>query len=149
MAIIRFNDMLNPFDRLLELQREMDRFFNRDLFPVPSTFTKGLFPAINIFEKENAYVLTLELPGFSIDDLNMQMMEKQLIVEGKRKPDFDEKKVTFHRRERQWGHFSRSITLPDKVNREKVIAKMKDGVLVVTVAKAEETLARQIKISAD
>jgi len=149
MAIIRFNNILNPFERLFQLQREMDRFFNRELSPVPSTFTRGLFPAINIFEKENTYVLTMELPGFNIDDLNVQILEKQLIVEGKRKSDFDEKNVTFHRRERQWGQFSRSVTLPDKVNREKVNAKMKDGVLMVTIAKAEETLPKQITISTD
>jgi len=149
MAIIRFNNILNPFERLFQLQSEMDRFFNRELSPVPSTFTRGLFPAINIFERENSFVLTMELPGFNIDDLNVQILEKQLIVEGKRKPDFDEKNVTFHRRERQWGQFSRSVTLPDKVNREKVNAKMKDGVLMVTIAKAEETLPKQIKISVE
>jgi len=149
MAIIRFNNLLNPFERLFQLQSEMDRFFNRDLFPVPSTFTKGLFPAINIFEKDNSYILTVELPGFNIDDLNVQIFEKQLIIEGKRKADFDEKNVTFHRRERQSGHFSRSVTLPDKVDRERVNAKMKDGVLIMNIAKAEEVLPRQIKISAD
>ena len=147
MAMIRFNNIHNPFERLFKLQKELDRYFNKDLFPVPSTSAYGLFPAINLFEMDNNFIVTMELPGFKEDEVNLEILDKQLKIDGKRKFDFDEKNVTFHRRERQWGHFNRSITLPDKVNREKVSANMKDGILKITIAKADEVVPKQIQIN--
>lgn len=148
MAIIRFHNLENPFERLFRLQNELERYFDRDLFNVPSTFGRGLFPAFNLFEKDNHYVLTMELPGFSEKDIQLNIVEKQVVISGKRSVKPEEKTV-YHRRERQSGEFNRSIALPDKVDPEKVTASLKNGVLMLTISKAKEATPRQISITTE
>lgn len=149
MAIIRFQHLENPFEKLFNLQKELDRYFDRELFSSPTTFGRGLYPAFNLFEKGSTYVLTMELPGFSEKDINVEVVEKQVVIAGKRAFQAEEKGVIYHRRERQAGEFNRSITLPDKVDPEKVTAALKNGILTLQVEKAKETQPRQITIKAE
>jgi len=149
MAIIRFQNIQNPFERLLSLQNELERYFERDLFHIPKTTGRGLFPPINLFEKDNGFTVTMELPGFSEKDINIEVVDKQVVVSGKRTVKVDNENITYHRKEREWGEFSRSFTLPDKVDSEKVKATLKNGILTIKVAKAEEVIPKQITINVE
>jgi len=149
MAIIRFQHLENPFERLFNLQQELDRYFDRELFSYPTTFGRGLYPAFNLFEKGSSYVMTMELPGFGEGDIAVEVVEKQVVISGKRSFQPEEKGVIYHRRERQAGEFSRSISLPDKVDPEKVTASLKNGILTLQVEKAKEMQPRQITIKAE
>lgn len=149
MAIIRFQNIQNPLERLLSLQNELERYFERDLFNIPKTTGRGLFPPINLFEKDNGFTVTMELPGFSEKDINIEVVDKQVVVSGKRTVKVDNENITYHRKEREWGEFSRSFTLPDKVDSEKVKATLKNGILTIDIAKAKEVIPKQITISVE
>ena len=149
MAIIRFQNMENPFERLFHLQNELDRYLDREMFGYPSTFGRGLFPAFNLFEKESDYIVTMELPGFNEKDINVQVMDRQLVISGKRTLQSEEKGMIYHRRERQSGEFNRTFTLPDKVDSEKVKASLKNGVLTLTIGKAKDTMPKSISVTTE
>lgn len=136
--------------------REMERFFSDDDFFAPFTSLGRAFdpdrwmPAMDVREEDNAYTVTVELPGLTKKDIEVAVEDNVLTVRGERKlesEEGDEKKGRFHRVERAYGEFARSFTLPKTVSSEKVKAEFKDGVLHLTLPKAKESLARQIEIN--
>lgn len=135
----------NAFHELDRMRREMDSLFGRlsDTFPRVSA---GVFPAINLSEDSENYYVRAELPGVTAEDLDIQVTANKLSISGERriKPETDG--VRYHRREREAGNFSRMIGLPGEINTEKVDAGLNDGILTVTVPKAEAAKPRQITI---
>ena len=130
---------------LLNLQRQIDRFFGEDLYP-KSTFGRGIYPAVNLFETEGSVVLKAELPGMKKDDIKIELCANTLSISGAKNQDYD-KDVTFHRREREWGSFSRKIQLPLDVDAEKIKAEMQNGVLTINLEKAPTAKPKQITIN--
>jgi HSP20 family protein len=108
----------------------------------------GVFPAINVSEDAEALYVRAELPGMAADDLEITMENETLTISGERKMPAESKEVSYHRREREWGTFSRSFTLNTRVDADKVLARHKDGVLTITLPKAAEARPRQIAIQA-
>ena len=129
------------FSELFDFQREIDRYFGRDVFQ-GTTYSRGVVPAVNLFERKDELVVTAEIPGINQNELENNV----LTLSGEKKPE-DAENVSYHRRERDYGRFSRSIQLPYKVDSEKASADYRNGILFVTVAKAEEAKPRQIKIN--
>ena len=103
-------------------------------------------PAVDISEREDAYMVAAEVPGVAIDDLEITFEGGLLTLEGTRRaaPEFAEEQI--HRAERNYGHFRRSITLPTHVKPEAIQASAQNGVLQIMVPKAEEAPAQRIQV---
>jgi HSP20 family protein len=135
---------MTDFERTFE---EMNRLF--DFFDQPlglRSMPRGTFPAINVYDTENELVLTAEIPGVEAKDLDIQVLENSITLSGKRNGHQDN--VRYYRRERVSGSFTRTLTLSDKVDPDKVSAEYKNGILTVHMPKARESKPRSIKIKA-
>jgi HSP20 family protein len=104
---------------------------------------------VDIYETDKSIVLKVELPGLSKEDINKEIKDDNLILRGERKFEKDIREENYHRIERSYGKFSRSFSLPSTIDRNKVDATFKDGVLEITIPKAEETKPKQIEIKQD
>ncbi len=126
------------------LQREMDRMFEEfSQFRLRSPLR---YPAINIWANEDSALLTAEVPGIGKDDLEINVTGDTLTISGERKPDDIPEGATYHRRERGFGKFSRSIQLPFTVDVEKVKATFKNGVLKVVLPRVEAEKPKKIAV---
>lgn len=101
-------------------------------------------PPTDLYERENAYVLESELPGFSRDDIRVSLEDGMLSISGRREVTDEEK--SYRRRERAEGRFERRFRLPRSVEAENVEARMENGILRVRVPKAEEARSRKIEV---
>jgi HSP20 family protein len=152
--VIRFSDqpVFNPWLEFERLRREMDRIINGRL-DAPSRFSRtNVFPALNISEdKDNLYVRA-ELPGIKAAQIELAVEGETLTIKGERKPyspDSPANKFSYHRRELEYGNFSRAVTLPTKIVPDKVNAKAENGILTIILPKAEEVKPRQITVKVD
>lgn len=109
--------------------------------------TRTWQPPVDIQETEDAYRLIAELPGLTRDDIAITLENNVLRLSGERKFERDAKKDSYQRIERTYGTFTRSFALPSQVNAEGVTATFADGVLTLTVPKAEQAKPRKIAIS--
>jgi HSP20 family protein len=127
-----------------QLQREMnclmDSSFGRRAFGSPS------FPAINIWTSEDGQIITAELPGFDPKDIDIDVNADKLTLSGERKFEDVKEGVRYHRQERSYGKFIRSIQLPFMVDTTKVDASMKDGVLEIALRRAEADKSKKITV---
>jgi HSP20 family protein len=103
-------------------------------------------PALDISERKDAYLVTVELPGVEAEDLDITMEDGLLTIQGERQFAHDSSEQQFHRIERRYGAFRRSITLPAHVMAEGIEASFEDGVLQLLVPKAEEAKAKRIQV---
>jgi HSP20 family protein len=103
-------------------------------------------PALDISERKDAYLVTVELPGVEADDLEITMEDGLLTIQGERHVAHDSSEQHFHRVERRYGAFRRSITLPAHVIAEGIQASVDNGVLQILVPKMEEATPKRIKI---
>jgi HSP20 family protein len=135
------------WDQLQQFQTEMNRLFDR--WGTEQGTGPAGFPAVNVWEDNEAVIVEAELPGLDLKDLEIYVTGKnQLAIKGERKPVKVEKGV-WHRQERGFGSFVRVLTLPVEVNREKVEARFENGVLVVKLAKHEAARPRKITVKAE
>ena len=148
MAIVRFE----PFRDLVTIQDRMNRLFN-EAFRGTRTGDEDLglggswAPAVDILEQNGNIVLKAELPGIDPKDVDVRVENNILTLRGERKFDEEVQKDSYHRVERSYGNFTRSFTLPNVVDTEKIKAEFKDGVLRMTLPKKEEAKPKQISIS--
>ena len=134
------------FDSFVELRR-MQSEINR-LFSGFSTAATRDFPPINIWLGENSVVVTAELPGITSDDVNLSLQEDVLTLAGKREPKSQEQNVSWQRRERAYGSFSRAVQLPFRVDPDKVQARFDNGVLEIELPRLEADRPKKIEIRA-
>jgi HSP20 family protein len=109
-------------------------------------FTGTMVPALDMSESDNAVEVRMDVPGITAKDIDIQISGNLLTVTGERKEEKEEKGKTFHRVERSYGSFSRSVTLPCSVAESEVAAEYHDGVLTIKLPKAEESKAHKIKV---
>ena len=126
------------------LYRLFDSFFNSD---AQGEETRAWVPPVDIQENGDAYLFHAELPGMTKEDIHITLENNVLRVSGERKFEKDAKKENYHRVERTYGTFTRTFTLPTQVDPEKVQAAFENGILTITVPKAEQAKPRQISIS--
>ena len=146
MGIVRWD----PFHGLVSLQERMNRLFEQTLDRsrgeregmVAATWA----PAVDIYETPDSIVLQAELPGLSKEDIDIQVRDSVLILKGERRSEKEVKEGNYLRVERAYGGFQRAFTLPAAVQADKIRAVFKDGVLDVSIPKAEEAKPKQIKI---
>jgi HSP20 family protein len=123
-----------------------DRAFDRC---VAANFeARGWKPSIDIFEREDALVVRAELPGVAKDEIDVRIENEILHLEGERGTGAETEPVAVHRRERLFGRFSRSFSLPQTVDPSKIEASHKDGVLEIVLPKLEQVKPRKIEIRA-
>jgi HSP20 family protein len=103
-------------------------------------------PALDISERKDAYLVTVELPGVEADDLDITLEDGLLTIQGERHVAHDSSEQQFHRVERRYGAFRRSITLPAHVMAEGIEATVDNGVLQILVPKMEEATAKRIQV---
>jgi HSP20 family protein len=154
MAVVRwkpgfFGWHRDPFSEMNHLRREMDRIFGDYASGRGISPAAGVFPALNLSEDDQSLYIRAELPGVAPEDIEMTTKENNLILKGERKIAAEGEKVSYHRRERDAGKFRRIISLPTRVDSDKVTAVCKNGVLTVTLPKAAEAKPRQIAVKSD
>jgi HSP20 family protein len=103
-------------------------------------------PAVDIIERKDAYLVTAELPGVGIDDLELTFQDGVLTIQGQRHVATESSEERVHRAERRYGAFQRSITLPAHVQADAIDASTQDGVMQILVPKAEEVHAKRIQV---
>jgi HSP20 family protein len=131
-----------------QLRREMDDVLDRfgGVSAAPSE-RQGVFPAVNLYETADAYMLTAELPGVEADAVHVSLQGSTVTVNGERKIDYaTQKDVSLHRRERQTGSFRRAFQLPVAIDADKVEATHMNGVLMLRLPKTPEHQPRQIAV---
>ena len=108
--------------------------------------TTAWAPALDISERKDAYLVTVELPGVETEDLEITMEDGLLTIQGERHFAHDSSEQQFHRVERRYGAFRRSITLPAQVQAEQIEASFENGVLQIVVPKMEEATPKRIQV---
>ena len=127
------------FGRLSNLQDEIDRLFESPL--------TGWAPALDVHEDKDSFSVRVELPGMKREDIEVALHDGALVISGERKEEKIAEGTEVHRQERFCGKFSRVLTLPAAVAGDKVKAQYKDGILTVTLPKAEEAKPKAITVS--
>jgi HSP20 family protein len=144
MALIRFQD-IDPVRHLLALQQELERFQrNPDLSLGPSGY--GAFPPVNLFEGREGMIAIAELPGVESEALKVAGQGRTLTISGERRRETQTDSVGYHRRERPFGEFSRSLQLPENLDLTQAKASLAAGVLTIRIPKAESAKPRQISV---
>lgn len=134
-------------ERLQEMQRfqqEMNRMFDQSVgtrYGSPSCN-----PLMNVYTNDENAIIQAELPGVKAEEVEISVIGETLNIRGERQGENMDGEVTYHRQERSCGKFDRSIQLPFPVNPEKVEAKMTNGILSVTLPRAEEDKPRRIQV---
>lgn len=129
-----------------DLERQMDRLLEGFRLPIPGLRLEKPFPPVNVYELENEYLLTAELPGTVAENLELTVSGNAVTLKGDRTlPDgvLDER---FRRHERFCGTWERSFTLPERVLEDKVVAEFNAGILKVHLPKSEQRQTRQIPV---
>jgi HSP20 family protein len=147
MALVQWN----PARDFMRMREEMNRLFNqffREGDGEEATWlTGGWAPPVDIHETDDALILKAELPGFSKDDVHVELHNNRLTLRGERKHEAEVKEEQYHRRERAYGSFQRSFQLPATIDQEKVTASFKDGLLELRFPKSEKARPKQIAIT--
>ncbi len=156
MTLIRWNPIReitawHPVSDLsgefVNMQREIDRIFDR--------FSGGIsddndvstwLPVVDVVENKDDYIVKVELPGVNKDDVKITVNNGVLTIRGEKKQEQESKDKNYHRIERSYGVFQRSFTLPSSVKSDKIDASHNDGVLTITLPKAEESKPKEIEV---
>ena len=148
MALIRWE----PVAELNTIQNEMNRLFNTFFDPSatggrgPGT-TRRWLPPMDLVETSDHYLLRADLPGLSDEDVNIQLEDNVLTITGERTAQNTGEHHGYHRLERAFGSFSRSLTLPDGVDPDGVHAQFDRGVLEISIPKPEQKKPKAVQIS--
>jgi len=141
-----------PFRELEDMERRFEDILGQPFLPavwrrIP-TVEMGWAPAIEVFEKEDRFVVKAELPGMTEEDIDISVVGETLTIKGERKAETEVKEEDYYCCERSYGNFSRSIALPSTVDAKKIEASYEDGVLEVNLPKAAEVKPKKISVSA-
>jgi len=137
----------------MSLHKDMDRFFNRffDDFNISKSWIgkdrfSAFAPKLNVSEDDAAIEISVELPGMNEKDIEVSLDKDLLTIKGEKKEESENREKSFHHMERSYGTFQRSIRISDEVEPNNIKASFKDGVLVITLPKAEKEAARVIEV---
>ncbi|MEM1241631.1 MAG: Hsp20/alpha crystallin family protein [Cyanobacteria bacterium P01_H01_bin.26] len=144
MALVRWN----PNREIDSLQREMNRLFD-DVFTLSphQNGISGFTPAVEIEERDDLYHLRLEVPGINKDDLDIQVTSETISISGERRTSSQTEEDGVTRSEFRYGSFSRVVSLPGRIDHQNVAANYSDGILSLTLPKAEEEKTKVVKVN--
>lgn len=151
-ALTRYNpetSVWSPFGRLTSLHDEIDRLFN---FSLPGLgrgvdWASGWAPALDVTQDKEEVQVKVELPGMKKEEIAISLHEGVLTISGERKREEEKKEGETYRSERFFGKFQRAVTLPAAIDAKKVKASYKDGLLTISLPKAEEAKPKQIEVA--
>lgn len=135
------------WDPFHEFQREVGRLFET-LEPLQTFRVTRNFPPVNLYDAGDRYILTAPVPGMAPEDLDLSITGETLTVRGERKRSEGVSDESYRRQERPLGKWTRTVTLPDRVEGEDISASYAQGVLTVTLPKAESARPRHISVTA-
>src|SRR5574341_913616 len=140
-----------PMREMVTLREAMDRLFD-DAFTRPFGLRDGWgisgAPAIDMYQTDDEVVVKAALPGVKADEVQINVTGDLLTIKGERKEESETKEKNYHIREQRWGSFERSVALPTAVVSDKAKAEFENGVLTVTLSKAEEVKPKMITVKA-
>lgn len=137
---------------MLAIQNEMNRMFDQfftdpfQLMPVRYSRSAEFYPRVDISETDTEYKVSAELPGMEEKDVQISLEKGALILSGEKKSESEEKEKNYHRIERTYGSFQRVIQFDRELNEDKASAVFKNGVLTITLPKAEDAIKKSRKI---
>lgn len=142
MAWLPFKKSEHPLEGF---RREVDRVFG-DFLSGWGVRRGEFMPPVDVHETESEVVVTVEVPGLTAEEIDISVADDVLRVRGEKRSEHEEKGRSYHVVERSYGSFQRAIPLPTSVASEKATADCKDGVLTVSLPKAERARAKKIEI---
>ena len=137
-----------PF-KMLDLRRDIERVFDRysQSVPMDLTATGTWLPPVDVVEREDVIIVTVELPGTRREDIEVAVSEGVITIQAQKKHDHELSKEVHHRSERFFGNVSRSLTLPARVDKDRIAASYLYGVLTITLPKMEPSKPTSIEIT--
>ena len=143
--IVRFE----PMREMVTLREAMDRLFD-DAFMSPSSMAKGNWqsPAVDMYQTDDEIIVKAALPGIKPDEVNISVTGEVLAIKGEVKQEEETKEKAYHIREQRWGAFERTIMLPTDVIADKAKADFENGILTISLPKAEEVRPKTITVKA-
>ena len=149
-------ELWRPFNELGDLERRMEEMTRYPLMTLGHplswwripTEERAWIPALEIYEKEDKFVVRAEVPGMNEDEIDISVFGDTLTIRGERKTESEVKEEDYRRSEMHYGRFSRTVTLASGVQAGKVEASYDNGVLEITLPKAVETKPKKIAIKA-
>jgi HSP20 family protein len=138
-----------PVREMMTLREAMDRLFD-DAFTRPINLRDGGWsaPAVDMYQTDDEVVVRAALPGFKADEVQINVTGDVLTLRGELKHQEEKKERAWHIREHRWGTFERSIALPTQVTADKAVADFENGILTITLPKAEEVKPKTISVKA-
>ena len=145
MTIIRYS----PWQEMNSLQRQFNRMLEDTIAPTSVTKSAdvAMFPAAELTETKESLLLKLEIPGMQSSDINIEATAKSISVTGERKSEVKSEDAAKTRSEFRYGSFQRVIPLPNKIQNTEVKAKYQDGILYLTLPKADEEKNKVVKVN--
>jgi HSP20 family protein len=143
MAVFHWGQGWEP---LRDLEQQVDQLLEGFRIPFRTVRLERQFPPLNLYELDEEFLLTAELPGMSSDKLEVTVRGGIMTLRGERSGPADIKEEQFRRHERSWGPWERSFGVPDRVDTERVSAELNDGILKVHLPKLPESPPRQIAV---
>ena len=138
----------SPLQEMMTLREAMNQLFDESLVnPGAARRTQTFMPVLDLSETADAYLIEVAVPGLKGEDLDISIEQGQLTIKGEVKQEKPEQKRNYHRIERQYGTFSRTISFPASVRADAISADLKDGVLYLEVPKAEMVKPRKVAIN--
>lgn len=137
----------DPFRDMLTLRNAMDRLFDSAFVgPNIAWQSEALNMAVDVIENADNFVVKASVPGINPDDLEITLNNNVLTIKGEVKEEKDVEEARYHLRERRYGSFTRSFTIPSNVKAEEIQANYNQGVLSLTLPKAEEAKPKRIAV---
>ncbi|MEO1622674.1 MAG: Hsp20/alpha crystallin family protein [Cyanobacteria bacterium J06632_3] len=144
MTLVRWS----PSRELDSIQREMNRLFDASFPALQGRNSLGEFlPAAELEETDEGYALKLELPGMKVDDLDIQASAEYIAISGERKSENKSEDNGVTRSEFRYGSFQRTIPLPGRIDHQNIVANYADGILHLSLPKAEDEKNKVVKVS--
>jgi HSP20 family protein len=137
----------DPFRDMVSMRRMMDRLIDQSLTGEGDSSQGEWAPALDVYEKEGEYLLKASLPGVKLDDIDVTFDQGTLSIKCDVKEDVEKEEGQYHLRERRYGTFSRSLSIPGSIKSDAIQAEYGDGVLTLHLPKSEEEKPKRIKIN--
>ena len=138
-----------PYRELATMRQMLDRFFDDDFARFPALWERqpgAMSLALDVVEQEEVFIVKASIPGVPADDVEITLTDNVLTIKGEMKEDKEVKEANYHLRERRFGSFLRSVTLPTTVDADKIEAINENGVLTLKLPKAEAVKPKKIEV---
>ena len=146
MALVRWDPVREVDSLQSEMNRVFDAFFGNTGQAAGTGRVRRWLPAMDLVETEDTLILRADLPGLSEEDVDIEVKDSVLTLSGERKAEHEDRSEGFYRVERAFGTFSRSLSLPEGVDADKIAADFRNGVLEVRIPKPEERKPHRVAI---